>query len=352
MKIDSYAIHDIIRFQIKNLTDPVKNQFDTISIQFQNFVSDKNSPYDFTVGIGPFSRENRTCTIIDDTYHIADDYIYFKDSRKLSKWEVEISEIEELPRTKIATNFVGNITAPLNIVEFLIQYCLLKKGIPFIHASGVSKEEKCVVFPARSGAGKTTVALSLLERGFSYLSDNYIILDKGTAKNYLSPLNIFTYNRLPIIEKALSKKQRVSMFFKTGLYTITEGHFKIFEKINPMNIFKDLIANNSPVCLICLLEVNSSLINGQLSSKRIAKDKLIKKLRYNMELDLLPFSKCIYSYGYVFPNRTFSSFWEMYEQTLERNLPRDASFISIEVPPTWHENSIDKIVELINRYLG
>ena len=352
MKISNYAIHDLIKIQIKNSTGFLRIFFDTTSRQFQNFVSDNNFPYHFTVEIGPFSRGNKSCTVIDDTYHIADDYIYFKDRRKLSEWEVEISEIEKSPKAKIATNFVGNITAPLNIVEFLIQYCLLKKGIPVIHASGVSQEGKCVVFPARSGGGKTTVALSLLDKGFSYLSDNYIILDKGTAKNYLSPLNIFTYNRLPIIEKALSKKQRLSMFFKKGLYTITKGHFKIFEKINPRNIFNDLIANNSPVCLICLLEVNNTSINGQLSSKRIAKDKLIKKLRYNMELDLLPFSKCIYSYGYVFPNRTFSSFWEMYEQTLERNLPRDASFISIEVPPTWHENSIDKIVELINRYLG
>lgn len=352
MRTGNYAIHDIIRFQIKNSTGPVKNHFDTTSIQFENFISNNNPPYDFTIEIGSFSRENKSCTIIDDTYHIADDYIYFKNRRKLSKWEVEISEVEELPRGKIATNFVGNITTPLNIVEFLIQYCLLKKGIPVIHASGVSREGKCVIFPARSGAGKTTVALSLVDRGFSYLGDNYILLDKGIAKSYICPLNIFAYNRLPIIEKALSKKQRLSMFFKKGLYTITKGHFKIFEKINPRNIFNDLIANNSPVCLICLLEVNNTSINGQLSSKRIAKDKLIKKLRYNMELDLLPFSKCIYSYGYVFPNRTFSSFWEMYEQTLERNLPRDASFISIEVPPTWHENSIDKIVELVNQYLG
>lgn len=351
MKIYNYAIHDIIKFQIKNSIGLIKNYFDTASIQFQNFLSDNSPPYNLTVEIGPFSQENRSCAIIDDTYYIADDYIYFKDRRKLSKWEVEISGIEKSPRVKISTNFVGNITTPLNIVEFFIQYCLLKKGITVIHASGVGKGDECVLFPARSGGGKTTVALSLLDRGFSYLGDNYIIVDKGVARNYICPLNIFTYNLLPIVENALSPRQRLSMFLKKSLYTITGGYFKIFEKINPVTIFSDLIANNYPIYLICNLEVNNALCKDEVGLIHVSREDLIKKLRYNMELDLLPFSKYIYSYGYVFPKSIFSRFWEMYEETLERNLLKDASIISIEVPPTWHQNTIDKIAEIINQEL-
>ena len=351
MKISNYAIHDIINFQIKKLTGPAKKYFDTTSIQFQNFISNNDPPYDFTVEIGPFSRENRICSIIDDNYYIADDYIYFKDKRKLSKWKVEISEIESLPRVRIATNFVGNITTPLNIVEFFIQYCLLKKGISVIHASGIGKGEKCVVFPARSGGGKTTVALSLLDRGFSYLGDNYILLDKGVAKSYICPINIFSYNRLPIIEKSLSSKQRLSMFLKKSLSTITCGHFKVFEKINPISIFDDLIGNNLPICLVCLLEVNSVLTKDKLVLKHISKGDLVKKLRYNMELDLIAFSKCIYSYGYVLPNSVFSRFWELYEHVLEHNLPSGISTVSIEVPLQLTESVIDKIVDLVEDYL-
>lgn len=347
MKISNYAIHDILNFQIKKLAGPVKKYLDTTSIQFQNFISDNNSPSDFTVEIGPFSRENRVCSIIDDNYYVADDYIYFKDRRKLSKWEVEISGIERLPRVRITTNFVGNITAPLNIVEFFIQYCLLKKGISVIHASGVGKRGKCVVFPARSGGGKTIVALSSLDRGFSYLGDNFIILDKGVARSYINPLNIFTYNRLQVVEKNLTPKQKLSLFLKRNLCAITGGYFKIFEKINPINIFNDLIVDNCPIYLICLLEVNNVSTKNKLVLKSIPKDILVKKLRYNMELDLIAFSKCIYSYGYVLPNSVFSRFWELYEHVLEHNLPSGISTVSIEVPLQLTESVIDEIVDLV-----
>lgn len=347
MKKRDYIIHDEVKFQINNSTNIIKNYFDTTKIQFQNYRSDNSSSYDFTVDIGDFLREKRSCAIIDDIYHIADGYIYFKDKRKLSRWEVEINEIEGLPRVRISTNITGSITVPLNTIEFLIQYSLLRKGISVIHASGVGCSDKCIIFPARSGVGKTTLALSLLDRGFSYLGDNYIILDKGKAKNYICPLNIFTYNRLPVIENNLSLKQRLSMFLKKGLYKVTRGYFKIFEKINPVTLFKDSIANNLPVYLICVLERNCALSENKLIIKDISKSELIKKLRYNMELDLMPFNKYIYSYGYMFPNSIFSRFWEIYEEKLENNLPEDSSFISIEVPTTWNENVVNKIIGLV-----
>ena len=349
MNINNYTIHNLINFQVKNVTGTLKKYFDTTSIQFQNFKSHKELKYDFSVELGPFIPANGMCTIIDDTYHVADGYLYYKDSRKVSKWEVEISNIEKTPKIKIATNFVGNITTPLNIIEFFIQYSLLKKGISVIHSSGISNSEKCVLFPARSGGGKTTAALSLLNDGYLYLGDNFILLDKGIAKNYISPLNIFTYNRLPIIDQSLSTKQRLSMFLKKLIHDITRGHFKVFEKINPVTLLSDSITNNCSVDIICLLEVDSALSTGRVDSESISRDTLIKKLKFNMELDLLSFSKLIYSYGYAFPNSIFSRFWEMYEYALKDNLPKDANIISINVPLKWNENAVKNISKIINQ---
>jgi hypothetical protein len=315
-------------------------------------LSEENSQPDFIVELGPFLREDRPYTILDDTYYIGENYIYLKDKRKLSNWEVEISGIEDCPIVKIATNFVGNITAPVNIIEFLIQYSLLKKQISVIHASGIGRNGKCVVFPARSGGGKTTVALSLLEKGFSYLGDNYIILDEGTARSYISPLNIFSYNRLPIIEKNLSSKQKLLMFLKKNFYMITGGYFKLFEKINPTKLFGDLIASNIPLSLMCLLEVNAGTAEGKFTPKQMPRETLIKKLRYNLELDFLNFNKWIYSYGYMFPESTLSKFWILYEQSLYHNLPKDIKAFSIAAPLCWTHDKIDELVELIERELS
>lgn len=351
MRTRNYSIHGIINFQIKNLTGPIKRRFDETLVQFENFASNNSDSPDFTVEMGQFSREDSEKTILDDTFHIGDGYIYYRGKRKLSKWEIEISGLESSPKIKIDTNFVGNITMPLNVVELLIQYCLLRKGVSIIHASGISDGEKCVAFAARSGAGKTTIALSLVDKGFSYLGDNFVLLENKVARNYICPLNVFTYNRLPIVEKALGRKQKFSMFAKKQLYTFTRGYFKVFEKINPANIFGDLVVDSQSICLICFLEVNSALAREELNIKQVSRDELIKKLRYNMELDLLSFSKCIHSYGYMYPNKIFPQFWETYEKVLSDNLPEDASAISVEVPRRWDKSMIDKIEELLGQYL-
>jgi hypothetical protein len=351
MTTKSYSVDGIVNFQIKNSNGSIKKYFDTTKIQLDNFSSDGNSEYDFTVQMGPFVRKDRVCNVLDDNFHIAENYIYYQDKRKLAKWNVQIDNLETSPEVMISTNLVGNITAPLNIIEFLIQYCLIRKNVSIIHSSGICKNGKCVLFPARSGAGKTTLALSLLDRGFSYLGDNYIILDKGTARKYISPLNIFSYNRLPIVERNLNSKQRLLMFSKKNFYTITGGYFKLFEKINPKNLFGDLIVEKCPLSGILLLEVDSDSTEGEFTLKEVKRQALIKKLRYNMELDLLVFNKCIYSYGYMYPNSTLSKFWTLYEDILERNIPQDVKAFSIKAPVKWTENKVDKVLELINRNL-
>ena len=345
MKIANYAIHDIIKFQIKNSTGLLKMHCDTTSLQFQSFLADKEPPYDFTVEIGPFLRENISCAIIDDTYRIAKDYIYFKDSRKLSKWEVELSDIETLPRVRIASNFVGNITTPLNIIEFLIQYCLLKKGISVLHASSVGKGKEASIFAARGGGGKTTTALSLVNKGFTYFGDNFIILTKGTIKSYISPLNIFSYNRLPVLEKSFSRKQKLSLAIKQTFYNLTGGYYKIFEKVNPRECFTESIRDEADVKgLLFLQPCNLNTIKN-LDFTPIEYNQAIKKLRYNMELDLNMFNKYIYSYGYVFPNSVFGKFWEIYEENLRKNLPKECLVSIVHVPMKYDDQYIKDLSE-------
>ena len=348
MIIKNYSIHDKVKFQIRNSLSSLYSYFEKTCIQFENHLTNSIINPDFTVELGSFNKQNRKCIILDDTYHVSDGYIYFEDSRKQSKWKVEIDNLENSPRILIDTNFVGNISFPVNLIELMIQYILTKKGFSIIHASGVGQNNKCLIFPARSGGGKTTVALSLLERNFSFLGDNYIILNNGIAESYISPLNIFTYNRLSIIEENLSKKQKLSMVVKKMLYSFTGGYFKLFEKINPSEIFSKSIVDQLPIQLICILDVNTSSVNGGLSYQRLEKKDLIKKLRYNMELDLLYYSKWFFSYGYCVQGSKLSDFWKLYEQNLQQNLPNDVPYLSLHVPKKWNNSTIIQMLDIVN----
>lgn len=56
------------------------------------------------------------------------------------------------------------------------------RGIYAIHAGAVERDGRAVLFSGRSGAGKTTLALSLLQRGFRLLSDDLAIVEPSTQR--------------------------------------------------------------------------------------------------------------------------------------------------------------------------
>jgi hypothetical protein len=56
------------------------------------------------------------------------------------------------------------------------------RGIYAIHAGAVEHHGRATLFSGRSGAGKTTLVLSLLERGFRLLSDELALVEPSTQR--------------------------------------------------------------------------------------------------------------------------------------------------------------------------
>lgn len=50
-----------------------------------------------------------------------------------------------------------------------------------IHAAGLGRGESCVLLAGDSGSGKTLLTLALINKGYSYLSDDCILLDRGLS---------------------------------------------------------------------------------------------------------------------------------------------------------------------------
>ena len=51
-----------------------------------------------------------------------------------------------------------------------------------IHAAAVQKENLCILLPAESGKGKSTLAASLARNGFLYCADDLVLLDKNPVR--------------------------------------------------------------------------------------------------------------------------------------------------------------------------
>lgn len=65
------------------------------------------------------------------------------------------------------------------------------KGRLFVHAGVVSWQERAILMPGRSMAGKSTLVKALVEAGATYYSDEFAVLDEeGLVHPYPRPLSI------------------------------------------------------------------------------------------------------------------------------------------------------------------
>ncbi len=343
-----YQIHDFINFSIQNNSNFLKKLIDTTKVSFENYeVESIIGDCDFKVEIGPFKSNQNGRKILDDNYHINKNFLFLSDKWKFSKWKIEIHDLETFPIIKIQTNTAGAVAKPLNIVEFFIQYKLLQQSYSTIHAAGLEKNGNVILLPGTSGGGKTTISLSLTELGYNYLGDNYIIIHHNKAFSYLTPLNIFYYNRVPLIEKSLSIKQKLDLFIRKRIYKITGGYIKIFKKINPKTVIGKRIKTSGFIKKLCFIEPNNDFNSETTNITLIDIDETAKKLRFNMELEWIQFCKYFYSYGYLIPNSLFSDFWDQYERLLIKNLNNVKEFYCIGVPVSYSKLSISKVINTI-----
>ncbi len=109
---------------------------------------------------------------------------------------------------------IGYFKPPCEISMFL-RFCLKwlmikileKKGISFIHGSGVEKDDISFFFVGPSGFGKTYILISMLQKGYNLITDDTILFGDGK----ILPFHIRSsthdmINKFPILKEGLNKK--------------------------------------------------------------------------------------------------------------------------------------------------
>lgn len=67
----------------------------------------------------------------------------------------------------------------VHLLGVVVSYWLERQGIPVLHASAVAVEGKAVGFMATNKGGKSSLAISLMERGYPLLSDDLLGVQAG-----------------------------------------------------------------------------------------------------------------------------------------------------------------------------
>lgn len=91
----------------------------------------------------------------------------------------------------------ANATALLQLATDVNAHCLTHTPHVAFHAAVVTRGAHCVVICASSGTGKSTLTVALLQRGWSYVSDEALCLDahSGRLVPYPRPIGLLPWSR-------------------------------------------------------------------------------------------------------------------------------------------------------------
>jgi hypothetical protein len=319
--IKYYSIHDIVKFAVIDRRGQLSQHLLTdIYVQYAPFQVKKLDVLDFTVYlVDSLTPTRRDYHVLDDNYHLARDYLFcVGDSHKLAKWRFEITGLGKADTSVfIQSNLVGSKFITGIIVDFLIHFALDQKGCSLIHASGLCNNELTYAFAGRGGTGKTTIALHLVERGFGFLGDNYLILQEGKTLGYPSPLNMFSYNLVPAVADRIRAAAKLALFTKRLLYTANKGYAKFFTKIAASDVFPNSLVSEAILDTIFVLVPGKKLCIESCSAQEI-----VPYLVVNQKLEFMYFTKYLTEFSYLFPESTLADHWHTYSANLKRNLSK------------------------------
>lgn len=106
-------------------------------------------------------------------------------------------------------------------VLYSIEPLIRWKDKCFLHCASVAKDGEAIVFPAAGGVGKTTMAMYLTNKGYEYLSDDWLIVGTdGKAYPFYKTVHVFDYNlkNKEISKKVLGKK---SWYYKSQIFFLS-----------------------------------------------------------------------------------------------------------------------------------
>jgi len=336
-----YSIHNVVNFKIVDNPSFLSKVPPFWDIELRGFESEPEAEPDFTVFLGKFKPPISDCLILDNKFHIKEDYLYCSDSHKRAKWRLSMSGFEgNSMEVHLSANTFAWMLLTDHIINPLIWFKLNQKGYAIVHGSGVVKDNRAYVFAGRGAAGKTTVALNLMERGFKLLGDHFVVLNSDGVRSFLSPLHIANFNLSPFVKDRMKAKHKVIFRLDQLSHKLTGLQFGT--KISPKTLFPGLTEDKAKLHAVFLL-----LPRQRLKVEKVNKEEFIAHMVSNQKLESIIFMKYMMEYAYLFPRSSMATHWPRYERNLGQALGVAEAFYRMEVPLRYDGETLEGISKLV-----
>lgn len=157
----------------------------------------------------------------------------------------------------------------LEWIMWLLQLSFLNSKASLVHTAALSISNKCVLFQAKGGVGKTTITSALLcKEDYSLLGDDYIVIgEDGMCFPFLKPFVLYPYHKIIIkgISNNYQKPIMPSWFVNAfplpvkllksilmpfpNVLQFARRHNPQSKRVNPSKIFENKKLQNDPTRL-------------------------------------------------------------------------------------------------------
>jgi hypothetical protein len=170
-------------------------------IEFPELLPSRFEHHDVTITLGGIpSRVLELSSADTDTEFIISDQEYFLDIKNACKYYVrEGSEVFIAPYDNVEGRSVR-----IYLLATVMAVVLLQRGLMPLHASGIIKDNKLILFTGDSGAGKSTTLAHLVARGYRIFTDDVCVL-RVSPQNQEIVEGIASYPMIKLWDDAISK---------------------------------------------------------------------------------------------------------------------------------------------------
>ena len=132
----------------------------------------------------------------------------------------------------VVGNVVRHLNQAVNAVSMIFAKAMIRRGYVMLHASAVLGSSGGVGFAAASGAGKSTMALALLERGYRFITNDRLLVRAVSGRAEMAGVpklprvNPGTLLKLPGLRGMVppGDRERYEQLAPAALWTVEEKH--------------------------------------------------------------------------------------------------------------------------------
>lgn len=188
-----FSFHDLLHVCLDLPKDGLMKDLDLPFRCYETSREDGSCDLKLIVEPAPFSVSPGPLMAVDHRFYVGPDYFYCSDTGGGGRWQAAVQR----QGACVVVRFYGTAGGkdryfyphllPQNLILLpLMEILLAQKNTLLLHAAAVGKDDRCFLLVGRGSAGKTSLVMNLLRKGYRLLGDERVMVGiDGEALSFL-----------------------------------------------------------------------------------------------------------------------------------------------------------------------